>query len=164
MEGRHFLEELWEDKADTENPLKKHHFHHEGDIVKNTNTDVEEESASEYIDAYLDIKNISETDNNTRLLFTEIQKSLVNYIRSIDILSKSRLNEEDKVTMERNDHNRRYAHDALISSLNALSRYCAGHKIDNNWRRVVGISREDVTIWAKAVIDIALKDIAQTEK
>jgi hypothetical protein len=81
----------------------------------------------------------------------------------IDNLSLVRANGADLETVSQADRMRSIAHDALISNLNIMSRYCAKLGIDNEWRFVLGLDRKQITAWAREIFPIVIKEIKESE-
>lgn len=113
----------------------------------------EEREKSKALKAYEEILNIKNYGPNAELLVKEVESSALNYLRSIDQLSYSLVAKEERGYQANLDIARKTAHDALISSLNALSRFCHREGIDNKWRRVVGLERTEVTSWVKNIAE-----------
>lgn len=103
---------------------------------------------------YKKIEKIAEKDKLAKTLFINIQKSALRYLYTIDQLSLDRLKKYDKEEVQRSDEARRRAHNALIDDLNIFSRYCIKNNLDNSWRNMVGIKREDVTEWVLGIAPI----------
>lgn len=144
-----FLENLWLDRTKYENePLHQSNHGHKSDLELNS----ENEDNGWAIDAYLDMEKNSKFDLNTNQLFKDVQKSVLTYITKIDRLTETKLKGAEPKIREGDDHSRKLAHDSLIDSLNALSRYYKKNNLDNEWRRVVGSHRSEVTQWAKNVV------------
>lgn len=105
------------------------------------------------------MEKISKIDDNAKSLFDEIVKSLFRYISTIDNLSKRKIDIKEGLAAaeerEGSDRARTNSHEALISCLNAYSRYCRKIGVDNSWRGVLGLERTDVTRWALAVAEHA---------
>jgi hypothetical protein len=96
-------------------------------------------------------------DEDLSNLFKDIKEKVLMYNVAIARLKIVRLEKEktssDDVKAETQiaDRARKTAHDALIDSLNILSRYCHKVGVDNSWRSVIGLQREDVTTWARDI-------------
>ncbi|MFA6446159.1 MAG: DUF3232 domain-containing protein [Candidatus Paceibacterota bacterium] len=93
-------------------------------------------------------------------LFKQVKEGILAYNVAVAKLKLVRLEKEKRVDAEEMreetqiaDRARKFAHDALIDSLNALSRMCYRTGVDNTWRSMIGSQREDVTTWAQEVVD-----------
>ncbi|MEX0918959.1 MAG: DUF3232 domain-containing protein [Candidatus Paceibacterota bacterium] len=156
-----FLEGLWSDLAKNEHGAE----HKEYPAKETSQTEKDPTDNKEWaVNAYLDMKNAAAGDSQANQLLEDVIAATISYIKKIDKLSEAKLAKDTPTNLEEKDESRRRAHDSLISCLNAFSRYCRNHKIDNQWRRVVGLERKEITEWAKSVIDIINKDIARRTK
>lgn len=126
--------------------------------LKNQELSASERRKQERFAQYQNIKETCEKDPDLMELFNEMESALLNYIKTaaehehktarsqID----ARILAED---LEELGKARTLSHDVFIDSLNILSRAFASRKLDNNWRKVIGLeNRRQATDWA---IDVA---------
>ncbi len=81
-----------------------------------------------------------------------LDKAVLDYILSVNTLTKHW--EEgiiDRDEAQRADHRRRFAHEALISTLNAFSRNLHKGELDNEWLKDVVQNRNSVARWAREI-------------
>lgn len=139
-----FLNESWGD-------LAKHEEGHDFDEIYTK----EEEKA---LNVYQEIKKLRNHDETSKALVKDLEDSVIRYVGAVDKLSSSRIRKEDPKETENADRARRSAHEALISNLNILSRYCVKNGLDTNWRNVVGSHRNQVRDWALNVSTRIIKE------
>jgi hypothetical protein len=90
-------------------------------------------------------------------LLRDTQDSIARYLIAIARLNEIQSRAKRGETVSRYeisgaDLARRSSHNGLIDYINALSRAFAKYGLDNEWRKVVGLStREEVTKWAVRV-------------
>jgi hypothetical protein len=130
--------------------------------IHGSSSEIIKSIAERNISSLLEIEESSRRDEIMKELFADFLKGLLRYIFTIDSLSLARINgKESRKVMGEADKNRRIAHEAWISDVNALSRYFVKLGIDNSWRNVLGSTRDEQTGWALSVAktarDIALK-------
>ncbi|MFA5001089.1 MAG: DUF3232 domain-containing protein [Candidatus Paceibacterota bacterium] len=101
--------------------------------------------------AYLRLKNIGEHSPLADSLVKDIQNSIIRYIETIDALTVAKIKKDEPKERERSDLARRLAHNALISNLNILNRYCLKNGLDTGWRIMIGSDRDQVKTWALGV-------------
>ena len=111
------------------------------------------------LNAYYQIKEIADRNAMGKKLVTGLQRSLLRYIGTIDTLSMSLVTNQSGEEKQAADEARTRAHNALISDLNIISRFCEKNKIDNSWRNVVGSDRKEITLWALAVSPTIKKEL-----
>ncbi len=104
----------------------------------------EKESAS----IFLDMQEQSEKDETAKELFHDILTKSLHYVDSVDHHSESRIKKEGVDEVETSGKSRTRAHNALIDSINIYSRYCKKMGLDNSWRSMLGLDREEITKWA----------------
>ena len=140
-----FLNEAWKNKA----------IHEVGeDISEGLATpemELERYEKTPAVKIYELIKEQTGQDEVTRDLFKELRESVLHYYSSIVKLEKTVAMDYNKEAVEAADDARRYAHNALIDSLNIISRYVGKLGLDNGWRSVIGLERTKVTDWVKDV-------------
>ncbi len=104
------------------------------------------------VELYFGILDRAGRDASLKPLADSLEKSIGDYAEAVIRLSRARMSEGDRAAIQAADQHRRNAHEGLISSVNAISRWYAAHKIDNKWRRdIIGLSREAVGNWALLV-------------
>ena len=97
--------------------------------------------------------------DNPRLesLSVDLQDKILRYSISADRLSMASRNlaigHGDREEVVRADEARRRAHDALIDQLNILSRAFKEEGLPNEWRRKIGLDREEIGAWAFGVAE-----------
>jgi|GEM_PF-1348639 hypothetical protein len=77
--------------------------------------------------------------------FEKVKKSILRYAEIMQRFLNTKSSYEN---IGAADQERRLAHEALISNLNILSRWCAEERIPNNWRERIGDSRTEIGEWA----------------
>ncbi len=100
---------------------------------------------------YQRIKKLEGHSKMSGVLVRDIEDGIVRYIKAVDKLSLAKINNEEKDEKKRADEARRFAHNALIDSLNILNRYCVKNGLDTGWRNMVGLDRDQVRDWALVV-------------
>ncbi|MCX6714036.1 MAG: DUF3232 domain-containing protein, partial [Candidatus Vogelbacteria bacterium] len=108
--------------------------------------------------AYLNIKDIGDHSKIAKDLVVSLQNSIIRYVGAIDALTVIKIKKDDAKTREEADLARRLAHNALISNLDILNRYCVKHKLDREWRNMVGLDRKQVTAWALLVAPTIIQE------
>lgn len=103
------------------------------------------------IEAYQQINKIAEHSPLAKDLVVNLKKSLLHYVQTVDRLTMARVEDQSPENKAEADLARRLAHDAFISNINILSRYCVKNKLDTSWRSVIGMDRKEVTNWALRV-------------
>jgi len=140
-----FFEDIWKQRAKDET----------GETfvedLASPEMEFEQYERTKEVELYKQIEKQAEYDENTRNLFEEINKGIRRYYQMIVKLEKARAVGEEKEAIEKADKDRHIAHEAVMGSLNALSRYVGKHKLDNEWRSVIGLHRTQVTNWIKKV-------------
>lgn len=113
---------------------------------------------------YAGMEKIVQDNPELKKYFLDIQKSVKRYVSTIDALHVLRMKKMvDKKAVGFSDSARKIAHDALIDNLNIFSRACIKAKIDNSWRREVGLDRKEITVWAVAVYDTVVGELSKEE-
>lgn len=140
-----FFKERWEQKADEEVG------EHIDEEIASPETESEHYERTEGVKIYKEIEKQSAHDDATRSMFSELNKSILRYYRAILDLQRARHSNEDREEVSEADKNRRVNHDLVIGDLNTLSRYVDKQGLDNEWRRMVGLDRKQVTDWVKNV-------------
>lgn len=85
-------------------------------------------------------------------LVKDLERAIGTYADAVLRWREAKMGTDVKMT-EAADKHRKAIHDALIDSINPISRWYAKQKIDNNWRRdIIGLDREAAGEWA---LDIA---------
>lgn len=122
------------------------------------------------LEAYQKIKDGSRADPLLKELLGDVQRATARYLIVIADLNglQSRQRGGDTVSryeIQRADEARRSAHNALIDTINILSRAFAKKGLDNEWRKVIGLSaREEVTHWAIRVGSTVAADLEETKR
>ena len=104
------------------------------------------------VELYFGILDKAGRDASLKPLADGLEKSIGDYADAVIGLSRARMSGGDRMAIQAADQHRHNAHEGLISSINAVSRWYAAHHIDNKWRRdIIGLSREAVGNWALLV-------------
>lgn len=103
------------------------------------------------VDLYRQIEKQADFDDNTKELFNQITRGVLDYYRTMSELERVTISDGSNEEISKSDQARRFAHNALIDNLNALSRYTGKSGLDNEWRSVIGLERTQVTEWVKKV-------------
>ena len=149
MEIQNFFSKLWERKAESE---KGHEI--EEDIQESLlSPEIEYKKYDETkeVDLYKQIEKQAVFDDNTKELFCQITRGILDYYKTMSELERVTISDGTNEEISKSDQARRFAHNALIDNLNALSRYTGKMGLDNEWRSVIGLERTQVTEWVKRV-------------
>lgn len=109
------------------------------------------------------MKKQSEKDETAKELFIDIMKAASNYIGTVDKHSESIIKKEGPDEIERVGVVRTRSHDALIDALNIYSRYCRKNGLDNKWRKMVGLDREEITHWVLNVASLVREELLNVD-
>ena len=95
----------------------------------------------------------TETEKYPELIkiLTSLENASIRYLQTVDALSKAKLEKQSKKIIFEYDRARKLAHDVCIDGLNLLSRQFRAAGLDNEWRREIGLDRELIGYWARAV-------------
>ena len=146
MEGykrSRFLSERWEEKSRTEQGLRSlEDTQKERDIVLYERIQKEIAGSSEHLAG----------------LLRAVERAAIRYRQSVNRFDHVRTRDANRADMqaelEETDRNRRAAHEVLIDSINILSRAYKKAGLDNDWRREIGVEREEVGRWGMAIANI----------
>jgi hypothetical protein len=147
MEIGDFFGESWERKAKAE----KGHEVPDEDRLATPEEELAQYDESPEISTYKNIESQSSFDNNSRELFSQVTRGILDYYRTMTALERVIAADGTNEEVHNADQIRRVAHDSLISTLNAMSRYFGTNGLDNEWRSVIGLERTQVTTWVKKV-------------
>lgn len=117
------------------------------DLEKNL-TEEKSEQEKESVGIFLQMKELANKDETADELFHEILEKTLHYIDTVDRHSESRIKKEGVDEVETSGKSRTRAHNALIDAINIYSRYCSKSHLDNSWRTMLGLDREQITKWA----------------
>jgi len=132
--------------------------------VREETQNVPKEELSRNEKVYSDMEKIVQNNPELKGYLLDIKKSVKRYVSTIDALHVLRMKKMvDKKAVGFSDSARKIAHDALIDNLNIFSRACVKAKIDNSWRREVGLDRKEITVWAVAVYDTVVEELNKEE-
>ncbi len=131
--GDPFLRECWEGKTQREK----------------TNQTFQEKAWK----IYQTIEEIAQDYPDLRKFIQDIRSGILRYGRIIKRRIKA-IETFNRQEVEISDQEQRLAHNALIDSLNILSRQCLKGGISNSWRQSIGLEREQITDWAMKVYKI----------
>jgi len=149
MEIENFFSQLWERKVKGEKGDEI-----DEDIQENL-TSPEDDSAkyeeTPEVKVYKLIQEQSSFDDNTKELFGQLTRGVLDYYKTMSELERTVLTEGTNDEISKSDQARRFSHNALIDTLNAMSRYVGKNGLDNQWRSVIGLERTQVTDWVKKV-------------
>lgn len=126
--------------------------HEEQSLLEEEASRIHLKENSEKINLYLEMEQIANSNPSLYEYFTDIKKSVIRYIASIDKMSLNKIKfSKDNELISDSDRTRRFAHETLITNLNIFSRECAKMGIDNTWRNGIGLDRKEITMWAISV-------------
>lgn len=127
--GFNFLGEKWKMKAE--------HEHSESAELKSP--------------IFEEIERGSYSNPGLESLLIDLKDKILRYAISADRLSMASKDlaagHGDRQEIVRADDARRRAHDALIDQLNILSRAFKEEGLSNEWRRKIGLDREEIGAW-----------------
>ena len=87
-----------------------------------------------------------------------VEHAAVRYRESVNRFDHIRARDANRadirLELEETDRNRYAAHEVLIDSINILSREYKKAGLDNEWRREIGLEREEVGRWGMAIANI----------
>lgn len=83
----------------------------------------------------------------------DIKSEILRYGKIIE-QRKQAIRSSNREEIETSDQEQRIVHNALIDSLNILSRQCQKRGVSNSWRQDIGIERSQITAWAMRVYEI----------
>jgi hypothetical protein len=141
-----FFREEWDDEVPTQEMGPQ--------TASHDSTHEQDPESARALAAYEAMKEGSQSNAVLRELFQEVQESIARYLIAIARLNEIQSREKRGETISRyeiqgTDLARRSSHNGLIDHINVLSRAFAKYGLDNEWRKVVGLSaREEVTRWA----------------
>ncbi|MEW6407869.1 MAG: hypothetical protein AB1465_04220 [Patescibacteria group bacterium] len=128
--GEPFLRESWEEKTQREK----------------TDQTLEEKAWK----VFQTIEEIAENYPELAKFAEDIKSSILRYGKIIE-RRKQAIRSSNREEIETSDQEQRIAHNALIDSLNILSRQCRNKEVSNLWRQDIGIERDQITAWAMRV-------------
>ena len=108
-----------------------------------------------------DLETLSERNESIKEYLEDIKNQIIYYVRTIAEMEHLQNNSAAREDIAQIDSTRRIAHDSLITKIDILSRICAKNGLDNNWRDMIGIGREQVTRWAINVAESLTEDIVK---
>lgn len=117
------------------------------------------------IETYLLIK--AETDKNPHLskILKQVEDAAIRYAKLVTGFTRTKMDfREGSVTKEdikAYDETRRLTHNRLIDEVNLLSREFKKAGLDNSWRNVVGLDRDEVGFWARKVAELFIDEDAK---
>lgn len=138
--GDTFLRGRWEERAQ----------HERGEYTP------EEEKRMQDIMQYIDIHKRAEEAGVPLLKFLEdVERYAIRYQRTINETARMRTDVRQGAAgvdhLTASDQNRKLAHTALVDAVNILSRQFREAGLDNEWRRSIGLERDDVGRWGEAI-------------
>lgn len=149
MEIGDFFSQLWGEKAESERGSETEDI--EGAEGVSSEDELHKYEKTAEVGIYKMLEEQSSFDGNTKELFKQLTKGILDYYRSMTVLERVVLDGGVNEEISKSDQARRFAHNALIDTLNALSRYFGSKGLDNEWRSVIGLERTQVTNWVKKV-------------
>jgi hypothetical protein len=141
-----FFNDLWKIRADRE----KGHEIDDEEILSATQEQSIYEDTSE-VAIYRKLEEQSLFNDDYKQLFSQMRKGILDYYRSMTTLERVILAGGSNEEISQYDQMRRFSHNSLIDTLNAMSRYCWKNGLDNEWRSMIGLERTKVTDWVKKV-------------
>jgi len=175
FESRDFLRARWEEKAQddrgysTEEEIDKTTTREKAEKIhgvkpmtsENDHSELTERKEKYQASLWKEWQGVGEVCGNEvdlKRMYQQVENATLYYLSTVmehkkDILSPdiSADKEEDLGKI------RQRGHDAFIANLNILSRAFAQRGLDNNWRNVVGLSRQEVTRWVTNVGDFLMR-------
>ncbi len=141
--SRSFLKERWEEKRRDEL----------------AEISPEQAQREKDLDIYLDLRKKTAEDPGLSAALVNIEKAAVRYRATVNAFSKERMgdSEKDPAALKESDDYRRLAHEVMIGEINVLSRLFRKTGLDNEWRRDIGLEREDAGRWALNVAGLIYK-------
>ncbi len=133
-----FIKELWEEKARAERPKGESEFEK--------------------------LRRLVEGNEKLEKLFSEVIKAALRYCQTRDSLALLHIDIEDTKALEECDRMRRIAHNALIDSINILSRTCLQEGVSNKWREKLGTDRDIIGDWAVGLVGELKKEKIAEDK
>ena len=129
--GEPLLEKLWKHKAEEE----------KGETLEEKG-----------ITLFYDLKEKAEKYPDLKSLTDEMERGIGDYADAVIRTSHERAKGSPREDIQSADQHRRSIHDALIATVNQLSRLYHKKGFDNSWRSgIIGIAREDLGAWAVAI-------------
>lgn len=132
--SRSFLRDRWEEKGRQERG----------------ESDPTEARRQKDLGIYLDLRKETAEDPDLSAALANVEKAAVRYRATVNAFSKERIgdSEKDTAALTQSDVHRRLAHEVVIGEINVLSRLFKNAGRDNEWRREIGLEREDAGRWA----------------
>lgn len=105
------------------------------------------------LDIYLDLRKKTAENSDLSAALINIEKAAVRYRQTVNAFNKKRMgdSEKDLAGLKESDEYRRLAHEVVIGEINVLSRLFRKAGLDNEWRRDIGLDRDDAGRWALTV-------------
>lgn len=100
---------------------------------------------------YDKIKTEAENQPELMKLLTDLENASIRYLQTVYALSKVKAEKRSEGIIFEYDQARKLAHNVCIDELNLLSRQFRAAGLDNEWRRQIGLDRELIGHWARAV-------------
>ena len=107
---------------------------------------------------WVEIQGKSEKNKDLQEACADLKESIIRYYKSVVRLERAEGQSFEKEDIERADHDRRIAHEALIDKLNFLSREFANAGLDNHWRKEIGLDRDTAGIWSYNIGEFLSKE------
>ena len=114
---------------------------------------------------FLDMKIAAERDPGIAELIDDLEKNLLRYAKAESAFLGAKLRWESEGSapetrrdFEVADRGKKAVHDSLISQLNVVSRAFHRANLDNNWRKKIGVDRNQIAAWALTVSDHLVAD------
>ena len=114
---------------------------------------------------FLDLKVAAERDPGLAELVSELEDHLLRYAKADSTFLGAKLRWESEGSapstrrdFEIADRGKKAIHDSLISQLNIVSRAFHRASLDNNWRKKIGVDRNQIAVWALTVSDHLVAD------
>ncbi|MFA7252342.1 MAG: DUF3232 domain-containing protein [Candidatus Paceibacterota bacterium] len=152
-----FLRESWNRKSDAEVGILGKPTDSNDEGILSPEVEVEQYEQTAQVKMYQAIEKAASKDEIANKLFCDLKESIVRYYNSVLASEHAQKKESDMETstyqeqINKAEDSRTRAHDTVIGNLNALSRRFGVLDIDNEWRRVVGLERKQVTKWVEKV-------------
>lgn len=111
-----------------------------------------EDPLDKALGVYIRIEQTAEKHSEFQEFKEALDGAVLDYLSSVNALARhwAEAGADPKET-ERSDQRRRFAHEALVSTINAFSRNLYRKGLDNEWMKDIVQNRDTVARWARQV-------------
>lgn len=113
---------------------------------------------------YLELKHAAAGNSRLEGLLRDVEAAALGYAGAIVALTQRRIEGADTNAIANADERRAMGHNRLIDALNILSRQWSEAGLDNSWRADIGLHREAVGAWGRAVAEFLRREGLKEEK